>query len=69
MATQRSTFGALPSSVALRDYVKASLEAAGYVVTVETEVVGHHKFVLHTLVAVAPKKLHPIKFTRAGDYL
>jgi hypothetical protein len=65
MATKRFCFGVTHAGPELLKHTRESMEASGHVCTVEVEFLGHHKFEIHTLVAVEPKKLHPVKFTRA----
>jgi hypothetical protein len=60
-------FGVTHTGPTLLAYMRESLESQGFVCSVEVSFEGHHQFELHTLVAVEPKKLHPIKFTRAGE--
>lgn len=61
--TERYSFS--PRHLLLLEGTRASLEAAGYTCTTEVTTVTKHEFVLHTLVAVPPKKLRPVEFTRA----
>jgi len=63
---EKFTFGEHPACVKMLKHTMARLKEGGATVTVETELVTRHKFVLHTVVAEMPKKLHPIEFTRAG---
>jgi hypothetical protein len=58
MTEERFTFS--PRHLHLLAHVRTSLEAAGFRCTVEKTTMTRHKFELHTLVAVPPKKLHPI---------
>ena len=62
MEERRFTFS--PRHLDLLAHVRASHEAVGAVCHVEVTFEGHHKFELHTLVCVMPKKLNPIQFTR-----
>jgi len=64
---RRFCFGVHHTGPALLERTRATLEAAGFECTVEVAFEGHHKFELHTLIAVEPKKLCPVKFTRAGE--
>lgn len=64
---RRYCFGITHTGPALLERTRATLEAAGHTCTVEVTFEGHHRFELHTLVAVEPKKLFPVKFTRAGE--
>jgi hypothetical protein len=66
MLEKRYTFS--PRHLHLLEHVRESLEACGHVCHVEVTFMTRHNFELHTLVAVPPKKEHPIVFTRAGDY-
>ena len=47
-------------------HTMSAMKEAGAAVTVATECLTHQKFVLHTVTAVFPVKLNPVKFTRAG---
>lgn len=67
--TLRFCFGEHPKCIEMLCHTMASMKEFGAKVTVETELVAHHKFVLHTVVAVPPKKEHPIVFTRATEAL
>ena len=60
-------FGVTHTGPAILARLRESLESQGFVCTDTVEFLGHHQFELHTLIAVEPKKLHPIKFTRAGE--
>jgi len=63
--TEKFMFGEHPMCVEAMRHTMTTLKEFGAVVTVETEHVTHHGFVLHTVVAEMPKKEHPIVFTRA----
>ena len=63
----RYCFGVTHTGPELEAYTRARLEAAGCTVTLTVTFETHHRFELHTLTAVEPKKLNPLKFTRAGD--
>lgn len=65
--TDRYTFS--PRHLGLLAHTRESLEAGGFTCTVEVTTMTRHEFELHTLVAEPPKKLNPIKFTRAGESL
>jgi hypothetical protein len=52
-------------SAELLQYTMSTLKEAGAAVTVATACLTHQKFVLHTVTAVFPEKLNPVKFTRA----
>jgi len=60
---QRFTFG--ERSTAVKEAHRKALEGEGFTVT--EEVFTFHGFTLCTLVAVPPKKEHPLAFTRAED--
>lgn len=66
---EKFMFGEHPKCIEMLKHTMAAMKEVGATVTVETEFVTHHKFVLHTVVAEMPKKLHPIKFTRAGEVI
>jgi hypothetical protein len=63
----RFSFGVSHTGPALLKSTRATLESFGFVCTVEVTFETRHRFELHTLVAVEPKKLNPVKFTRAGE--
>jgi len=65
----RFTFGEHPACVEMLRHTMAAMKEAGAKVAVETELFGKQKFVLHTVVAVPPKKTNPIVFTRAAGAL
>ncbi len=67
--TEKFTFGEHPACVKMLMHTMAMLKEAGAFVTVETELLTRHRFVLHTVCAEFPKKLHPIVFTRATETL
>jgi hypothetical protein len=62
-------FSFSPRHLGLLTHVRESLEACGHTCHVEVTFEGHGKFELHTLVAVPPKKEHPVIFTRATEEL
>jgi hypothetical protein len=64
---RRFCFGVTHTGPALLKRTRATLEAAGFECHVVVTFEVHHKFELHTLTAVEPKKLFPVKFTRAGE--
>jgi hypothetical protein len=64
---RRFCFGVTHTGPALLERTRATLTAAGFACTVEVTFEAHKKFELHTLVAVEPKKLFPVKYTRAGE--
>jgi hypothetical protein len=65
---ERFTFGGNGDTEMLR-YTMARLKEAGAKVTVETTLETRHEFILHTVAAEFPKKVNPIVFTRACDYV
>lgn len=64
---ERFTFGEHPVSVESLHHTMSVLKDIGAKVTVETERVTRHEFVLHTVIAEMPKKVNPIVFTRAEE--
>jgi hypothetical protein len=66
VTTHRFTFGEHPSCIEMLRFTMTAQKEAGATVTVETELFGKQKFVLHTVVAGFPKKTNPIVFTRAA---
>ena len=64
--THRFTFGEHPSCIEMLRFTMTAQKEAGATVTVETELFGKQKFVLHTVVAGFSKKTNPIVFTRAA---
>ena len=67
METRKFCFGVHPVSAAMLARTLRTHEALGATCTIETTFETHHHFELHTLVCEMPKKLHPVKFTRAGE--
>ena len=63
--TVKFTFGEHPRCIEMMLHIMTSMKESGALVTVETERVTRHEFVLHTVCAAFPPKEHPIKFTRA----
>jgi hypothetical protein len=61
---EKFTFGEHPRCVEMLQHTMTMMKEAGALVTVETETVMRQHFVLHTVCAVMPKKLHPVVFTR-----
>ena len=61
--TERFTFAVRHRELLERH--KAILETFGFVCTVEETTITRHCFEILTLVAVPPKNLHPIAFTKA----
>lgn len=53
---ERFTFGNKSRDLELMAGIRRSLEAFGFTCTVESTTMTRHEFVLHTLVAVPPKK-------------
>jgi hypothetical protein len=64
---RRYTFCTHHDGPELLRYTRTTLEAAGFACTVEVHYETRHQFELHTLVAVEPRKLFPVKYTRAGE--
>ena len=56
METEARRFSFGMHSLEMLEFTRASLLAAGFTVTEEVCFVTHHKFELHTLVAVPPEK-------------
>lgn len=54
--TETFMFGEHPRCLEMLRHTMAAMKEVGATVTVETELVTHHKFVLHTVVAEMPKK-------------
>jgi hypothetical protein len=67
--TEKFTFGEHPRCLEEMRHTMTSLKDAGALVTVETERVTRHEFVLHTVCAAFPPKEHPIKFTTLEEGL
>ncbi len=65
METLKFCFAPHHAGPELLAHTRKTLEELGATCTVEVELVAHHRFELHVLTAVMPKKLHPVKFTRA----
>jgi hypothetical protein len=65
--TECFCFGEHAESVEMLRFTMMRMKEAGAKVTVETKLETHHKFVLHTVCAEMPKKLHPVVFTRATE--
>lgn len=65
METLKFCFAMHHDGPALLTRTRETHEALGAVCSVAVEVVAH--FELHVLSCVMPKKLNPVKFTKAGE--
>ena len=65
--TEKFTFGEHERCIEMLHHCMTTMKEAGAKVTVETEHLTKRRYVLHTVCAEMPKKLHPIVFTRATE--
>lgn len=65
METRKFCFCTHHAGPELEAYTLATYKALGATCTVEVTFETRHRFELHTLVCVMPKKVHPVKFTTA----